>query len=294
LPRVRAVIEKGALHGTANGLEGLLTLARVTCPIRLHAAVVRTERLGFQPLNRATLNRVQMRPHDPQTGKEVTREFIVRGYEVEPGHFVLVEDRDLVELQIDSSRVLMLERFIDRSSLDTAYFDTPYFLVPDGRGADIPFGVIRDAIARQGLVGVSRIVLGSRERAAIIERRGNGMLLTTLRAAHEVRGDDSYFGEIDHTPADETMIDMAQRIIARLTGAFDPRRDFRDGYQEALFHFVQAKRKGEKPALAKPHEPAIELDIKGALESSVAMSAPRPLTAMRQRAPARRAARVKS
>src|SRR5258708_34308465 len=263
--------------------RGLLTLARVTCPVRLHAAVVRTERLGFQPLNRAKINRVQMRPHDPPTGKEVTRELIVRGYEVEPGHFVLVEDRDLVELQIDSSRVLMLERFIDRSSLDTAYFDTPYFLVPDGRAADITFGVIRDATARQGPVGVSRLGLGSRERAAVIERRGNGMLLTTLRAAHEVRSDDSYFSEIDDTPADQTMVDMAQQIIARLAGAFDPRRDFRDRYQEALFHFLQAKRKGDKPALPNPREPALQPDLRGALVCSVAaMSEPRPPAAMRQ------------
>jgi DNA end-binding protein Ku len=274
--------------------RGLLTLAQVTCPVRLHPAAVRTDRLGFQALNRATLNRVQMRPHDPQTGKEVTREFVVRGYEVEPGNFVLVEDRDLVELQIDSSRVLMLERFIERASLDTAYFDTPYFLVPDGRAADTAFGVIRDAIARQGLVGVSRIVLGSRERAAIIERRGTGMLLTTLRAAHEVRSDDSYFSEIDNRPADATMIDMAQRLMARLAGVFDPRRDFRDRYQEALFHFVQAKRKGEKPALPKPHEPVIAADVKGALESSVAAISERPVAAIRQRAPTRRAARVKS
>jgi DNA end-binding protein Ku len=272
--------------------RGLLTLARVTCPVRLHSAVVRTDRLGFQALNRATLNRVQMRPHDPQTGKEVTREFVVRGYEVEPGNFVMVEDRDLIELQIDSSRVLVLERFVDRASLDTAYFDTPYFLVPDGRAADVAFGVIRDAIERQGLVGVTRIVLGSRERAAIIERRGNGMLLTTLRAAHEVRGDDSYFSEIDEQPADETMIDMAQRLMARLAGAFDPRRDFRDRYQEALFHFVQAKRKGEKPALPKPREPAPALDVRDALESSVAaLGESRPVAAIRQRAPTRRAAR---
>jgi DNA end-binding protein Ku len=272
--------------------RGLLTLARLTCPVRLHSAVVRTDRLGFQALNRATLNRVQMRPHDPQTGKEVTREFVVRGYEVEPGNFVMVEDRDLVELQIDSSRVLVLERFVDRASLDTAYFDTPYFLVPDGRAADLAFGVIRDAIERQGRVGVSRIVLGSRERAAIIERRGNGMLLTTLRAAHEVRGDDAYFSEIDERPADETMIDMAQRVMARLAGAFDPRRDFRDRYQEALFHFVQAKRKGEKPALPKPREPSPLLDVRDALESSVAaLGESRPVAAIRQGAPPRRAAR---
>jgi DNA end-binding protein Ku len=272
--------------------RGLLTLARVTCPVRLHPAVVRTDRLGFQALNRATLNRVQMRPHDPQTGKEVTRDFVVRGYEVEPGHFVLVEDRDLAELRIDSSRVLALERFIDRASLDTAYIDTPYFLVPDGRSADAVFGVVRDAIAGQGLVGVTRVVLGSRERAAIVEARGKGMLLTTLRAAHEVRSDDSYFSEIDDRPGEAAMIDMAQRLMARLAGVFDPRRDFRDRYQEALFHFVQAKRKGEKPVLPKPQEPAVELDVRGALEASiVALGEKRPAAAIRQRAPARRAVR---
>ena len=272
--------------------RGLLTLARVTCPVRLHSAVVRADRLGFQALNRATLNRLQMRPHDPQTGKEVTREFVVRGYEVEPGNFVMIEDRDLVELQIDSSRVLVLERFLDRASLDTAYFDTPYFLVPDGRAADLAFGVVRDAIQRQGRVGVTRIVLGSRERAAIIEQRGNGMLLTTLRAAHEVRGDDTYFSEIDDRPVDAAMIDMAERLMARLPGAFDPRRDFRDRYQEALFHFVQAKRKGEKPALPKPREPAPLQDVRDALESSIAaLGESRPAAAIRQRAPTRRAGR---
>ncbi|HJT07112.1 MAG TPA: Ku protein [Stellaceae bacterium] len=272
--------------------RGLLTLARLTCPVRLHSAVVRADRLGFQALNRATLNRLQMRPHDPQTGKEVTRDFVVRGYEVEPGNFVMIEDRDLVELQIDSSRVLVLERFLDRAALDTAYFDTPYFLVPDGRAADLAFGVIRDAIQRQRRVGVTRIVLGSRERAAIIEQRGNGMLLTTLRAAHEVRGDDPYFGEIDDRPADAAMVDMAERLMARLPGAFDPRRDFRDRYQEALFHFVQAKRKGEKPVLPKPREPAPLQDVRDALESSIAaLGESRPAAAIRQRAPTRRDAR---
>ena len=265
--------------------KGLLTLARVSVPVRVHPAVVRAERLGFQALNRATLNRVQMRPHDPQTGKELTRDVVVRGYEVEPGQFVLLEDRDLAELQIDSSRVLTLERFVERAALDTAYFDTPYFLVPDGRGADMVFAIIREAMVRRGLVGVSRIVLGSRERATIIEPRGLGMLLTTLRAAHEVRSDEPFFSEIDHTPPDETLVALAERIVARLAGSFDPRRDVRDRYQEALFHFVQARRKGEKPTLPRPSQPAAVVDLRAALESSVAaLDEPKPPVPSRRRA----------
>ena len=250
--------------------KGLLTLARVSCPVRVHPAVVRADRLSFQALNRATLNRVQMRPHDPQTGKEVSREAITRGYEVEPGQFVLIDDRDLVELQIDSSRRLALERFIQRSSLDTAYFDTPYFLVPDGRAADMAFAVIREAMVRQGMVGVSRIVLGNRERAVIIEPRGKGMLLSTLRAAHEVRSDESYFAELDSTPPDPALVELAERLVTRQVGSFDPKRDFRDRYQEALFDFVQQKRRGEKPIVAKPPAPAVIVNLSEALEASIA------------------------
>ena len=252
-----------------------MTLARVNCPVRVHPAIVRADRLGFQPLNRATLNRVQMRAHDPQTGKEVSRDLLVRGYEVEPGNFVLVEDRELAELQIDSSRNLVLGRFVSRVSLDIAYIDTPYFLVPDGRSADSSFAVIREAMRRQGVVGVSRLVLGGRERAAIIEPRGKGMLLTTLRAAPEVRSDEPYFSEIADMP-DEAMVGLAQRIVERLAGSFDPKYDFRDRYQEALFDFVQAKRRGEKPVLPKPPAPSVVIDLRQALEASIAADEAKP------------------
>jgi DNA end-binding protein Ku len=250
--------------------KGLLVLGRAGCPVRLYAAAGRADRLGFQPLNRATLNRLQMRPHDPQTGKEVGRDAVVRGYEVEPGRFVPLEERELLEIEIDSSRSLMLERFIERRALDTAFFDTPYFLVPDGRGADPAYAVLREAMRRRGLVAISRLALGGRERAVVIEPRGRGMLLTTLRAAHEVRSDEPALPEGDDPPPDEATIELAERIIARLTGSFDPRRDFRDRYQEALFHFVQAKRRGEKPALPRPQPPGVMSDLQEALEASLA------------------------
>jgi DNA end-binding protein Ku len=272
--------------------RGLLALARLSCPVRVHPAAVRSDRLSFQALNRATLNRLQMRPHDPQTGKEVARDFVVRGYEVEPGQFVLVEDREIAELQIDSSRTLVLERFIERSSLDTAYFDTPHFLVPDGRGADAAFAIIHEAMLRQQVVAVSRIVLGSRERAAVIETRGRGMLLTTLRAAHEVRSDESYVAEIDPTPPDEESTALAERVIGRLTGSFDPRRDFRDRYQEALFHFLQAKRKGEKPIVPPPSTRTVAADPREALEASLAaLEKATPVAPIGSGATSRRASR---
>lgn len=256
--------------------KGLLVLGRMGCAVRLQAATARTDRLGFQALNRATLNRLQMRPHDPQTGKEVTRDAVVRGYEVEPGRFVPLEERELVEIEIDSSRTLRIERFVERDAIDRAYVDAPYFLLPDGRAPDPAYAVLREAMRRRGLAAISRLVLGARERAVIIEPRGRVMLLTSLRAAHEVRGEEAV-GEGEDSPPSEAMIELAERIIARLAGTFDPRRDFRDRYQEALFHFVQSKRRGEKPVLPSPAPPSLVGDLQEALESSLAeLSAPLP------------------
>jgi DNA end-binding protein Ku len=263
--------------------KGFLTLARVSCAVRLHPAVLRIERLGLQALNRTTLNRVQMRPYDPQTGKELSRAALVRGYEIEAGRFVLVEDRELAELQIESSRNIVLDRFVERSAIDTAYLDTPYFLMPDAPGAEAPYAVIREAMAREQRLGLGRIVLGSRERAALVAPRGRGMLLTTLRAAHEVRSDESYFSDIPTAAPDEEMVGLAARIVGRRAGTFDPKGDFRDRYQEGLFQLVQAKLKGEKPVLAKPAAPTQVIDLREALEASVtADDEPKPAAASRR------------
>ncbi len=250
--------------------KGFLVLGRVGCPVRLYGAATRADRLGFQALNRATLNRLQMRPHDPQTGKEVAREAVVRGYEVEPGRFVPIEERELLEIVIDSSRSLVIERFVRPDSVDRAFIDVPYFVVPEGRGGDPAFAVLREAMRRSGLIGVSRLVLAGRERAILLEPRGPVMLASTLRAAHEVRSEEAYAGESEEAPPEEALIELAERLIARLSGSFDPRRDFRDRYQEALFHFVQAKRRGERPIVPRPAAPEVILDLQEALEASLA------------------------
>lgn len=274
--------------------KGFLTLARVSCPVRLHPAVLRNERMGFQALNRTTLNRVQMRPYDPQTGRDIAQEAMVRGYEVEPGRFVPLEEREIAELQLESSHNIVLERFVLRAAVDMAYLETPYFVVPDAPAAAEPFAVIREAMRRADRLGMARIVLAGRERAAVVEPRGRGMMLTTLRAAAEVRGDDAYFAEIPATSPDEALVELASQLIAERAGDFDPRRDFRDRYQEALFQLVQAKLKGERPSLPKPPTRPPVIDLRAALEASLAHEdlAKPPAPSLRRR-PAARPARVR-
>jgi DNA end-binding protein Ku len=248
--------------------KGYLSLARISCAVRLHPAAARMERLGLQSLNRTTLNRVQLRPYDPQTGKEISRDALIRGYEFEAGRFMVIEERELAELQVESMRNIALDRFVEPGAIDSAYLDTAYYLLPDAPSATGPYALIRQAMTETGRAGVGHVVLGGREWAALVEPRGRGLMLTTLRAAAEVRNEDTIFADLPDHPAEPEMLAKAVEIVGRLRTSFDPRRDFRERFQEALFQLVQAKLKGEKPVFPPP-QPVRMVALRDAVAASL-------------------------
>ncbi|MGH7087986.1 MAG: Ku protein [Stellaceae bacterium] len=254
--------------------KGYLTLARISCVVRLTPATQRMERLGLQSLNRTTLNRVQMRPYDPQTGKEIGRDALLRGYEFEPSRFMVIEERELAELQVESTRNIVLDRFVDPASLDSAYLDTPFYVLPDAPAAAGPYALIRDGMARAARAGIGHVVLGGREWAALVVPRRRGLVLTTLRAAAEVRNEDTVFADLAAAVPEPEMLEKTAEIITRLAGSFDPRSDFRERFQEALFQLVQAKLKGEKPVYPAPPPPVRLVGLRDAVAQSLAQRQP--------------------
>ena len=249
--------------------KGYLSLARISCAVRLQPAVARMDKLGLQPLNRTTLNRVQLRPYDPQTGREIARDALLKGYEFEPGRFVVIEERELAELQVESMRNIVLDRFLDPGSIDAAYLDTPYYLLPEAPASAGSYALIRAAMVRAGRSAIGHIVLGGREYAALVQPRGRGLVLTTLRAAAELRSEDTAFAGIAEQALDAELIDKTAEVIGRLSGAFDPRRDFRERFQEALFQLVQAKLRGEKPVFPPPAQTVHTTALGEAVASSL-------------------------
>jgi DNA end-binding protein Ku len=249
--------------------KGFLKLSLVSCPVRLYPATTRANRVSFHNLDRTTHNRVQMRPHDAETGEEVERDQLVRGYEAENGRFILVEPEELDALQVESSHTIELETFVDRTEIDPLYYETPYILAPDGPVADETFRVIQAAMKREGKAGMGRVVVASRERLVAVETHGRGLLLTTLRAADEVRDAAPYFAEIEETPLDVEMVELATRIVARKSTHFEPSR-FDDRYQTALAKLVEAKLQGEAPVTPRAaEEPAPVVDLMAALKRSL-------------------------
>ncbi|HZS82717.1 MAG TPA: Ku protein [Stellaceae bacterium] len=250
-----------------TGWSGYLKLSLVSCPVRLTPATTRANRVSFHRLDRATHNRIEMWPHDAESGEAVPRDRLVRGFESAEGKLVVVEDEELAALRIESSRTIELERFFDREEIDPLYLDAPYRLSPDGAVGAETFAVIREAMLRRRKAALGRVVLGGRERLVAVEARPDGLLLTTLRAAAEVRDAAPYFEEIRDEPVDEDMVELATRIIERKSGHFDPSR-LEDRYQTALRRLIAAKEAGDVVA-TQQREPAPVIDLMAALKRSL-------------------------
>ena len=185
--------------------------------------------------------RITLGPHDPGTGEEIEKREVVKGYEYSRGHFLTFTAEELKALDVESSKVVDLEKFVAGDDIDPVYFDSPYFVYPDGPIAVEVLRVIGAAMAKVGVVGLGRLTLSRRERMVVVEPRGTGMALFTLRAAGEVRAPQFGSAEGD---LDTEMVAIAGAIIRQRTGSFDP-STYHDRYQEAVQQLIEAKMKGE-------------------------------------------------
>jgi DNA end-binding protein Ku len=279
--------------------KGYLRLSLVSCPIRVYPATTRSERVSFHLLNPKTKNRIEMRTHDAETGEEIPRDTLVRGYEFDKSRYVVVEDDEIDALKIESSETIDLLRFVDETEIDPIFFNAPYYVAPEGKIATETFLVIQEAMRAAGKAGIGRIVLSSREHAVALAPRHGGMMMMTLRSPEEVRDDAEYFTDIDAVPLDKEMVDMARRIIEQKSGDFVAEELTGDRYQAALRELVARKVHGEKPAPAQAASgPNNVINLMDALKKSLAeeeRKAPAPSRKQRGREekPAAKAAPAK-
>ncbi|MGH6921723.1 MAG: Ku protein, partial [Geminicoccaceae bacterium] len=225
--------------------KGHLKLSLVSCPVRLYNAVSRTERVAFHLLHKDTHNRIAMKPHDPELGA-VERSDLVKGYEYEKDQYVIFTDQDFEKVQIESSKAIVIEKFVDAAEVDEIYYDSPYYLAPDGAVAEETFRVVQWAMREKNKVALSRVVLSSRERLIALAVRDKGLLVMTLRNADEVRDANEFFTDIQDEQPEKEMLDLASALIEQKSGAFDP-SEFKDRYHDAVVEMVKAKVKGQEP-----------------------------------------------
>ncbi len=247
--------------------KGYLKLSLVSCPVKLFPATSSTAgKISFNLLHKDTLNRVQQRYHDPELG-EIDRADLVKGYQFEKDRYVVVTAEELEEIEIESSKTIDIDGFVDESEIDPIYFDSPYYLAPDGPVAEETFGVILEAMKEVHKVAIARIVLSGRERQVVIEPITDGFRLVTLRAAKEVREPSSALEKLKAKYSDD-MLKMAEQIIKSKETKFAPEA-FEDRYEDALLELVKSKISGGQPVIAKAPERGNVINLMDALRRSI-------------------------
>jgi DNA end-binding protein Ku len=246
---------------------GFLRLSLVSCPVYLSPATSEAKRIRLNQLNAETGNRLKQQLVDSETGEVVERDQIAKGYEYDRGRYVTISDDELKELQIESSKIIDLDQFVDRDDVDPVYLDAPYYIYPDGELADEAFRVIGEAMGQKGKVGIGKVVLSSRERLVLVEPRDGGLLMSTLHSADEVR--PAEFSSKHKGTIDADMVAIAETIIERKSAPFDPEK-FHDRYQDALKALVDSKTKGLARAPREIEEPPKVVNLMDALKRSLA------------------------
>jgi len=249
--------------------RGHLRLALVSCPVAMYNA--RTERtsIRFHMINPDTGNRIKMVTKDSETGAELQRSSLVKGYEFSKGRYVLVSDEDLDSVKVESSAIMAVEKFIEAGSIDPIYFDESYYLAPDAKAGEDVYAVLREAIAKTGTIALTRVVISQRERTVALRHAGPGIIAHTLLEERDLNQAGQYFDEAAKLSVDPEMVDLATQLIKRQTGKYDP-ADIEDRYENRLRAMIDAKVAGMP---LEPEERVYErsnvIDLVSALKKSL-------------------------
>ena len=249
--------------------RGHLRLALVSCPVALYSVKHDRGSIKFNMINPDTGNRIRMITVDSETEKEVERRNLVKGYEFKKNTYLLVTNEDFESVKVESSEVMTIEKFVDASSIDPLYYDSGYYLAPDGKAGRDVYQILREAISRTGRVALSRVVIGQRERVIALRLYENGLAAHTLHEQRDLNDATALFD--DPVPVDEEMVKLATQLVDRQTAVYEP-ADIEDRYETRLRALLDAKLKGEGIDLeAAPEPPASNVvDLMAALRRSIA------------------------
>ena len=252
--------------------KGQIRLALVSIAVELYPATKSGSSISFNQIHEPTGQRIKYEKVVPGVGP-VDRDDIIKGFEIEKGSYVLLDDEEIEAVKLESKKTLELVQFVDAHEIDVLYYEKPYFVVPADTLAEDAFLVLRDALRAQKKVGLGQLSVRGKEQLVSLKPCGDGMVLEMLRYADEVRRAHSYFDEIpDHQPEPE-LLELAEALIEKKTAPFKPEA-FHDRYQDALRRLIdeKAKAKGAN-VVEEADEPAATgtnvIDLMAALKKSV-------------------------
>jgi DNA end-binding protein Ku len=252
--------------------KGAISFGLVTIPVGLYSAVESRGELHFRQLHAKDESPIDYKRFCAEEDIEVPWKEIVKGYEHRKGEFVVLTDEDFVKARVPATQTFEIRDFVQRTEIDGRYFDHPYFLAPASKSATKAYGLLRDALAESGRVGVGKVVLRQREHLAALQPSGAALELTTLRFADELRTPK----ELDLPAAGKGWtkkeMTLARGLIDSLASEWKPKQ-YADEYEAVLRDIIEKKAAGQRIKAPKTARPRPVRNLVDALEAS--LKAPR-------------------
>lgn len=254
--------------------SGAISFGLVNIPVKLFTAVSQ-KTVRFNQIDTRTGSRVRQKLVAEADGTDVSRDQIVKGYEIRPGDYVVVSDEELAALDPEAAHTIDIEEFVELDQIDPIYFDKAYWLAPD-KGNPKPYALLADALSTAGKVGVARFVMRSKQYLAAIRSVDGVLVMSTMNWADEIN-EPAGIGELDGV-TDVEVSDkeqaLAAQLIDSLSADFEPEK-YHDTYREQVLALIDQKAAGATPVAASSGGTASAevVDLMAALEASVSARA---------------------
>jgi DNA end-binding protein Ku len=250
--------------------SGAISFGLVNVPVKLYSATS-PKSVRFHQLSRESGARIKQKRVDPSTGDEVAYEEIVKGYEITPDRYVVIEPEELEALDPKATRTIDIEEFVSLDEIDPIFYDHNYYLAPAAGGSKA-YRLLLDAMDEAGKVGIGRVVLRSKQQLCALRPTGGALALTTMLFGDEVLAPDRIdeLDGLEEASASARELKMAQQLIDSLSAEFEPTK-YHDEYRARVLDLIERKAAGEEIAVQpQAEEPEAAPDLMAALEASLA------------------------
>jgi DNA end-binding protein Ku len=256
--------------------KGHIRFLLVAIPIRVYNALEASERIQFNQLHRDDFGPIGYDKRCKKCGEIVTNDQITKGYQYEPDRYAIVEPEEIAKIKIKTTRAVDILGFVESSEVAPMFFDSPYYIGPDGPVAEKPFALLRQVLKDTGKIGLAKVVLRDREDLVAVFPHDDGIVLQKLRYPAEVRKVEDV-PEIDATPKlDKRELALATSLVEQMITTFAD-IDTVDHYHEALRKLIDSKIKGKKVTEFEKYEEPPSMDIMTALKKSLQASSRKPM-----------------
>jgi DNA end-binding protein Ku len=271
--------------------KGAISFGLVHIPVSLHPASGESG-IDFDWLDKRSMDPVGYKRINKRTGREITKENIVRGVAHEKGNYVILSDKEIAEAYPRSTQMVEIESFVPLQDIPFEYFDRPYYLAPTGKGQKV-YALLRETLKKSGKAGIARVVIQTKQHLAALIPSGPVLMLSLLRWSSDIRSYDNLDIPKEGVKAAglaAAELKMAEQLVASMSGEFDP-GEYTDRFKKQVLDLVARKAKaGKTHTVVEPQEEAPAtggaeiIDLAALLKQSLKGGKPKPAKSSKKRA----------